>query len=268
MILPPMKLLLLITFLVGFAGVHAADVFQPVACEGTYPRHLQGLCTNRKDAIYWSWTDALVKTDAQGRILKKVPVANHHGDLCYHAGRVYVATNLGKFNRPAGEADSWVYVYDGDTLAELAKHLVPELVHGAGGMAFHNGKFIIVGGLPPGVNENYAYEYDESFKFLKRHVIASGYTLMGIQTVTYADGAWWFGCYGKPMVLLRADENFAFTNKWEFNASVGIEPLGKSRFIIAQNKGIKGDDGKVKANEARIVIARTDEKAGMIIENP
>jgi hypothetical protein len=263
-----MKLLLLTLTLLGLHGACAADAFHPTACEDAYPRHLQGICTNGEDAIYWCWTDTLVKTDASGHVLKKVPVANHHGDLCFHAGRVYVAVNLGKFNLPAGEADSWVYVYDGDTLAELAKHRVPELVHGAGGMAFHQGKFIIIGGLPPGVTENYAYEYDQSFRFQQRHVIASGYTLMGIQTIAYAEGAWWFGCYGKPAVLLRSDEDFKFTGKWEFNASVGLAPLGGGRFLIAQNTVSKGEDGKVKSNQARVVIARADEKAGMAIEKP
>jgi hypothetical protein len=239
----------------------AAEPLGAAACEGSYPRHLQGICTNDRDAIYWCWTDALVKSDSQGRILKQVPVANHHGDLCYHAGRVYVATNLGKFNRPASEADSWVYVYDGDTLTELAKHPVPELAHGAGGMAYHDGKFILVGGLPPGVNENYAYEYDASFQFVKRHVIASGYTLMGIQTVAQADGAWWFGCYGKPAVLLRADDKFQFTGKWEFNASVGIAPISGGRFLIAQNTPVKG-----KGHAAKVFIAKPDPKAGMVIE--
>jgi len=246
----------------------AAEAFPPATCEGTYPHHLQGICTNDKDAIYWCWTDFLVKTDTDGRVLKKVPVATHHGPLCFHAGRVYVATNLGKFNQPAGEADSWVYVYDGDTLSELARHPVPELVHGAGGMAFHDGKFILVGGLPPGVDENYAYEYDESFRFRKRHVIASGYTLMGIQTVAYAEGAWWFGCYGKPALLLRADDNFAFSGKWDFNASVGIAPVGGGRFLVALNKALKDDHGKTTAHEARVVVARADKAAGMTIENP
>ena len=255
--------LLLIWSTLVSAAEPAGVSFAATTCEGSYPRHVQGVCTNGKDAIYWCWTDALVKTDAQGRILKQVPVANHHGDLCFHNGRVYVATNLGKFNRPAGEADSWVYVYDGDTLTELAKHRVPELVHGAGGMAYHDGKFIIVGGLPPGVNENYLYEFDESFQFQKRHVLASGYTLMGIQTVAYADGAWWFGCYGKPAVLLRADEKFQFTGKWEFNASVGIVPLDRGRFLIGQNTVVKG-----KGNQAKVVIAHVDEKAGLVIEKP
>jgi hypothetical protein len=263
-----LRLLLLTLALFGPHSTRAEPAFRPAACEGTYPRHVQGICTNGRDAIYWCWTEALVKTDLGGRILKQVPVANHHGDLCYHASRVYVATNLGKFNRPAGEADSWVYIYDGDTLAELAKRRVPELVHGAGGMEWHDGKFIIIGGLPPGVNENYVYEYDENFRFQKRHVLASGYTLMGIQTVAHADGAWWFGCYGKPQVLLRANEKFQFTGKWEFNASVGIAPIGGKRFLIAQNTTIKGEDGKTKLNQARVVVSRADEKAGMAVETP
>ena len=240
--------------------------FHAVECEGTYPKHLQGFCTNDRDAIFWCFTTALVKTDAEGRMLKQVPVASHHGDLCCKDGRVYVAVNLGKFNEPAGKEDSWVYVYDAETLAEVARYPVPELVHGAGGMAYHDGKFIIIGGLPLGVNENHVYEYDESFRFQKRHALASGYTLMGIQTVTHADGAWWFGCYGKPAVMLRSDERFQFTGKWEINASVGIAPLDRGRFLIAQNTAVNANDGKTKMNKARLVIARADEKAGMVIE--
>ena len=260
--LTTMRLLILVLLALSFQLLPASD-FHATACEGSYNRHVQGICTNGQDAIYWCWTDVLVKTDTQGRILKQVPVADHHGDLCYHNGRVYVATNLGKFNRPAGSAYSWVYVYDGDTLAELAKHAVPELVHGAGGMAYHDGKFIIVGGLPPDVNENYLYEYDEAFRFQKRHVLASGYTLKGIQTAAYADGAWWFGCYGKPQKLLRADENFRLTGQWTFNASVGIVPISGGRFLMAENTVIKG-----KGNEAKVFIARPDEKTGFQIEKP
>lgn len=264
-----MQHILLITLvLFSLNSARGDDAFVPAECEGTYPRHLQGICTNTKDVIYWCWTDVLVKTDTKGNILARVPVADHHGDLCFHDGRVYVATNLGKFNKPEGEADSWVYVYDGNTLADLAKHRVPEVVHGAGGMEWHNGKFLVVGGLPPNGKENYLYEYDESFRFQRRHVLASGYTLMGIQTVAYAGGAWWFGSYGNPPLLLRSDEKFQFSNRWEFNASVGLAPIDDRRFLIAQNISVKGDDGKVTGNRARVVIARADAKHGLVIEKP
>lgn len=247
--------------LLGLSSVTAAAPFQPAKCEGVYLKHLQGICTDDRSAIYWSWTDALVKTDSTGRILARVEAPSHQGDLCYHDGRLYVAVNLGKFNEPPGQAKSWVFVFDGETLAEIARHPVPEVVHGAGGIAYHQGKFIVVGGLPPGVDENYLYEYDQEFRFQKRHVLTSGYTKMGVQTVAFADGAWWFGSYGTPQVLLRADEQFRFTGKWEFDASLGIVPIGEGRFLIGQNTLEKG-----KGHHGRVVVAAQHPRRGLVVE--
>ncbi len=211
----------------------AGNPFHPVLCEGTYPGHLQGVCTNERDAIYWSFTTELVKTDTDGRVQKKIDVATHHGDLCFHEGKLYVAVNLGKFNLPAGQADSWVYVYDADTLKELARHAVQEVVHGAGGIAWHDGRFLVVGGLPIGAKENYAYEYDADFKFRTRHVLDSGYTFLGIQTAAWADGSYWFGCYGTPRILLKADPALKIIGKWELDASLGIVGIPDGKLLVA-----------------------------------
>ena len=105
----------------GVPAESAAD-FQAVECAGTYPHHLQGICTDDDNALFWSFTTQLVKTDRLGTVLKQVPVGNHHGDLCHHDGRIYVAVNFGNFNDPDGNADSWVYVYDADDLSLIAKH--------------------------------------------------------------------------------------------------------------------------------------------------
>lgn len=252
---------LVVTFMVGWGtcAIHAEPLVKPVTCEGAYKRHLQGVCTNQKDALYWSWTEVLVKTDLQGHVLVKREVANHHGDLCFHAGKVYVAVNLGLFNEPPGKEDSWVYVYDAQTLDELARHAVPEVVHGAGGMAVKDGRFLVVGGLPPGVPENYLYEYDAGFQFIRRHVLASGPTDKGIQTVTWAHGSWWFGCYGKPAILLRADAGFQFTGRWEYNASLGIEALSDGLLLIGTNTV-----DKTKAHTGRVFWARPDEEKGCV----
>lgn len=131
-----MKNFLLLALLLRGFSIFAADAFHATKCEGIYPRHLQGICTNNKDTIYWCWTDFLVKTDTNG------------------------------------------------------------------------------------------------------HVLASDYTLIGIQTVAQADDGWWFGCYGKPPVLLSADQKLQFTGKWEFNASVGIASIGRRRFLIAQTSPV------------------------------
>lgn len=233
-------------FLTGLVCVAAMCARGDVTCPGDYSGHLQGIAVDDGGNIYWSFTASLVKTDAQGKELKRVDVPAHYGDLTWHAGKVYVAANHGKFNEEVGAAQSWVYVHDAESLALLGKHAVPEVVHGAGGMEWHDGRFFIVGGLPPGHTENYVYEYTETFAFVRRHVIESGYTLMGIQTACRGrDGLWWFGCYGKPAVTLCTDDAFNLRGIYAFNGALGIARteasdvflIGKNRVIDKRNVG-------------------------------
>lgn len=236
-------------------GKSFGEMFK-VLCEGTYPRHLQGVCTDEK-AIFWSFTTTLVKTDMEGKVLKKIPVANHHGDLCFHDRKLYVAVNLGKFNDPEGNADSWIYVYDAETLIELARHETQEVFHGAGGIGYRDGQFFVVGGLPDGVDENYVYAYDSDFKFLKKHVIKSGHTHLGIQTATFAHDRWWFGCYGDPKILLVTDTGFRVKGRYEIDCSLGIEGLSGGRLLVGSGRCEKdnGCNGTVQT-------AFPDEKVG------
>ena len=37
-----------------------AAEFKPVLCEGTYKHHLQGVCTDEREAIFWCFTTRLV----------------------------------------------------------------------------------------------------------------------------------------------------------------------------------------------------------------
>jgi len=229
-------------------GVKAASgsSFQ-VKCAGTYRHHLQGVCMDQK-SVYWSFTTTLVKTDRAGNVQKKVTVANHHGDLCCHDGKLYVAVNLGKFNDPKGNADSWVYVYDAETLQELSRYETQEVFHGAGGIGHRNGHFFVVGGLPDGVEENYVYEYDAQFRFVKKHVIDSGHTFLGIQTATFAHDRWWFGCYGSPAILLVTDAEFRLKGRFENNCALGIAGLSDDRLLLARGRceAEKGCTGTVQ----------------------
>lgn len=234
------------------------SLFRAVRCEGAYPRHLQGIATDDREAIFWCFTVALVKTDASGRVVKQIAVANHHGDLCHFRGRLYVAVNLGKFNQPAGQADSWVYVYDAQTLAELARHRTAEVVHGAGGIACDGSRFLVVGGLPAGIQENYLYEYDLDLRFRRRHALKCGYTLMGIQTATFAAGQWWFGCYGSPATLLRADASLGYLGRQNLDASVGIVGLTDGRLLVARGGFTKG-----QGYSGRLVPATADRQLGL-----
>ncbi|MDA1165923.1 MAG: hypothetical protein O3B13_22725 [Planctomycetota bacterium] len=231
---------------------------QSVDCEGVYWHHLQGICTDDKGDIFWSFTTTLVKTDAGGKVICRIEVGNHHGDLCHHDKRIYVAVNFGRFNDSKGNADSWVYVYDAGDLSLVAKHEVQQVFHGAGGIGFRNGRFFVVGGLPDGVQENYVYEYDASFKFIMKHVIKSGHTLLGIQTATFAHDRWWFGCYGNPKILLVTDTDFQMKGRYETDCSLGIEGFSGTRLLVAS-----GRCEKDKGCTGMVQTAFQDDRAGL-----
>jgi hypothetical protein len=254
----PATTIRLVTLALFLAGTGLAADDSAVTCEGFYPQHLQGVCRDDSKNLYWSFTTRLVKTDANGKLLQAVEAPTHQGDLCFLKGKLYVAVNLGKFNDAKGNADSWVYVYDASNLSLLAKHRTPEVFHGAGGIAFHEGKVLVVGGLPEGVKENYLYEYDTEFKFVKKHTLGSGHTLMGIQTAAFADGQWWFGCYGTPKILLRADAALTKVARFEFDGSLGIVPLGQGKFLIGRDTTTKG-----KGHTGSLVPAMADAQMGL-----
>ena len=109
-------------------------------------------------------------------------------------------------------------------------------------MTYHDGSFIVVGGLPKGYKENYAYEYDGNLRFIKRHIIQSGYTLMGIQTAGYAFGYWWFGCYGKPnnKPLLKTDKSFRMRGAYDTDFSIGITALPDGKLLKGESPRLKG----------------------------
>jgi hypothetical protein len=207
-----------------------------VICPGAYTNHLQGVATDDAGNIYWSFTTSLVKTDGQGALVAQVDAPRHYGDLTWHDGKVFVAVNLGMFNQEAGSAKSFVYVHDSGTLALLGRQEVPEVVHGAGGVEWYEGRFFVVGGLPATHMANYVYEYTETFVFVRRHAIASGQTLMGIQTVCRArDGTWWFGCYGKPAVTLYTNDAFDFLGKKVFNGAYGFARTPDDGVLLVGN---------------------------------
>lgn len=211
--------------------------------ERNYDGHLQGMATDFKDFLFWSQTTQLVKTDLKGKVLKVVDVPTHHGDLDYYDRKIYVAVNLGKFNEEPSQADSWVYVYEPEDLELLQKYPVPELVHGAGGIAIHNKKVMIVGGLPDNgkYDKNFVYEYNLNLKFQKRHELASGYTHLGIQTACFFMGHWYFACYGsesktlKPVVLKvsETDDNLKLVKTYDVDMSHGMIGLENDEFLYS-----------------------------------
>ena len=239
--------------MLGWALCVPADT---VTCGGTYPQHLQGVTTDG-DALYWSFTDRLVKTDGTGRVLRTVTVPAHHGDLCWYSGTLYVAVNLGVFNAATG-ADSQVWAYDPDTLAVRRTWPLPEVVHGAGGIAIHGGSFWVVGGLPETGTENVVYEYGPGFAFVRGHALATGYTALGLQTIDYAFGAFRIGVYGTATgaggYTLVVSPAFDAVTRIAADTSVGILNW-RGRLWRA---GVTGTSGYICTDESLAGTVGTD----------
>lgn len=227
-----------------------------VVCEGRYARHLQGITGNGVDTLYWSFTDTLVKTDLNGRVLARVEVPYHHGDLCLVGDRLYVAWAR-KFNRPCGD-DAHVYVYDADNLSLVETIPLPEVPFGAGGIAHHDGRFVVVGGLPKGYEENYVFEFTDDFDYVATHVLLSGYTTLGIQTACWHDGFWWFGCYTVEghKGLLKADADFNLVGIYDVSPAIGLVGWGEGLFLMAQHFG--------EQFQAKAVPMVADERFGLV----
>ena len=237
------------------ASMSAAIAALPdrICCEGEYDRHLQGVATDGK-SIYWSFTTVIVKTDLAGKLLARVDAPRHQGDLCVKDGVVYVAVNRGAFNQE-NEGVSEISSYDAKTLKHLKTWKI-DMPHGAGGMTFVGDRFYVVGGLPATHERNYVYEYDGDFALVKRHELATGFTLMGIQTAAFEDGRFLFGiygCTGCPKGVITAPRDLSSFERWLDGGDVGIVKLDGDYFT-GRTKKIDGDKGTI--NKGCLVRAR------------
>ena len=197
-----------------------------IVCEGTYRGHLQGtdaVGTN----IWWSFTSKLVRTDLSGKVLASQEAPSHQGDLCVKGDRLYVAVNRGRFNTYTGGV-SYVMSYDAMTLAPK-KTWKLDMPYGAGGMTWRGDRFYVVGGLPPTDGRNYVHEYDSEFRLVKRHVLETGYTVLGIQTAAFMDGEFLFGIYGgagNQSGTLRCPPDLSSFRRYVGNGSIGYAKIG------------------------------------------
>ena len=267
----------------GFNSVHEGsrqlyvmDVNpETITCEGTYGGHLQGVATDGK-SIFWSFTVKLVKTDLEGRVLAAIDVPSHHGDLCVKDGTVYVAVNLGRFNyENLGVGEVWAYA--ADDLRKVGCWTLPECVHGLGGLTCAGDRFFAVGGLPATHESNYVYEYAPGFKFVKRHELKTGFTLMGIQTAAFEDGRFIFGiygCAGTPAGSLECPRDLKSFVRRRGPGDVGIVKLGddywtgRMRFEKGRNAGCLVRSPGYPASEESAEPKRTGKGACRVFVGP
>ncbi len=232
-----------------------------ISCDGGYKDHIQGIDTDGKN-IYWSFASTLVKTDARGRLLKTIPLDYHCGDLCWAEGRLYVPYGGGSWNRELKKGEfskNYIRVYD-EELNFLGEHHVPELKYGVGCIAFHDGRFFLGGGQPDNRRDNTIFEYDGNFKLIRKHVIPVQ-SKLGIQTIKFAAGSWWLGCYGEKNFCVRTDESFQIQKIYPYATTVGLIPVGDvdgdPAFLVAWHIFEK----TAKTNHAKAVVLKVTPEA-------
>ena len=210
-----------------------------IVCGGEYSGHLQGMATDGK-AIYWVFSRDIVKTDLTGRVLAKAKLPHHGGGPCWHDGKLYIPLCGSGFNhrlKPGAVSKNHVFVFDAE-LKQIKRCPIPELEYGAGGIAVRDGHFFVVGGRLKGLPGNTVYEYDADFRLLRRHEVDFE-SDKGIQTIIFAFGNWYFGCYGTKGMAIETDENFRFTRKVRPNTAFGMIPLADGLVLTGRIVGSK-----------------------------
>jgi hypothetical protein len=236
-----------------FLPLHASA---DVTCEGRYGWHLQSIARDSAGNLYWSFTVDLVKTDAHGQVLAHVSVPSHHGDLTVANGLVYSAVKLADKDLTEGKGNCWVYAYRAEDL-RLAWR---KPVRGVGGIGTRDGHLFIAHDKSDSGEAIYLNEYDGDANFLKRHAIDSGPIFLGVQTVCFADGAWWLGLYGKPPQMLHVSDDFSAVTRSEFDCAVGITPGLEGALLVARSLPVFD-----KRHSARVVTARPDDTGSLTV---
>ena len=229
-----------------------------IQCDGEYGAHLQGVATNHEDALFWSFTLTLVKTDLSGRVQATAKTLYHLGDLTCVDGKVYAAACT-TWDRPSN--NSKVYVYSAEDLTLLEMKPVPDVTYGAGGIEYYDGRFYIVGGADPKAEENFIYVYDKDFKYLGTHTLPSGHTELGVQTIAHFEGFFWLGCYGN--ILLKVDDSLNIVDRYPVDCSYGLKSRHGADVLVGETLFREVD--KSKRWRGIVHLAHVDADRGVVL---
>lgn len=216
----------------------AVSVAAEFRCEGVYPHHLQGFAAD-DEAIYWSFTSVLMKSDLTGKKILEVNVPSHHGDCCVVDGKLYVATHL---NWPQKERTSWVYVYNCQDLRFVKRFSMSEVDDaGVDGITFHDGFFYVCIGKEPDDKTPYnqVFKMTQDFELVEK-IQVPGETIYGIQACSWANGFFWLGTYGKTGTI-QCDTHWNVVACHKIDMSVGVCEFspgheGEPRLMVAQHR--------------------------------
>ena len=185
--------------------------------------HSQGMCVS-SNAIYFSFHNEIVKTDWYGRLLKRVEVDRHGGDICLWNGKLYTGVSIVSKKGASESSCAAIYVYDAETLEPLRKHKLPW--GGADGITCLDG--VVYLGMGKGPGKNYYGKYDaETLKPLgKMLIVDDKESDCGAQNMC-TDGTYIYVSHyvgdpkGKNLVV--HDKDFKVVAKYQFGHNNGLD---------------------------------------------
>jgi len=224
-----------------FGELHFSAAPSDVACEGSYPYHLQGVDMNEKGEYFWSFSDRIVKTDHTGKVIKVAKVGLHSGDLCCRDGKVYSSFSIIDDYGLGAEWGS-IRVYDQKDLSLLAEHKIVDKL-GCDGIAATPYGFVVSILLRPSVDQatTLLFTYDPEFKLQDTRTVNHGPVYSGIQSFKrLPEGGYIAAPYGDETLIL--DDNLNIAARYEFSMPDGIVPSGARTGISAHyNSRERGD---------------------------
>jgi len=184
--------------------------------DAEHSSHIQGAVNNEKEnLIYTSFSTKVVVYDYYG--IKQKESQNFEG---YHIGSPTIYKNkIVSVHSDTFDVlnNTSKVIFFNDDLSINREIPLPEISYGAGAILFFKDNFFIAGGIDSNLNYNVIYQYDIYFNLISTHIINSGTTRQGIQTL-FTDGVYMYAGVKDGWSLRMTFEN----NKLEYDKNVGI----------------------------------------------
>ena len=234
-----------------------------IRLEGDYSGHLQDVWYDGAGHIYWAHTRDLVKTDLEGRILKRAEVDGHHAGIEVRNGRVYVAV-CAMQKRTGGKTTPGCRVtigeYDAETLDLIEMH-VTDVHDRSGSLAILDDGTFLVGCLRPQdirPDQVRLHHIGRDYRLIRSYVLDNVPVRLGIEVIKRQGDGFVLCLYGTDrnkkgldFNSIRLDRDFREVDRGMLGGSCGLI-LDGSRVWIGKTQR----DKETRRYTSRLVRSR------------
>lgn len=235
-----------------------------IRLEGVYSGHLQDVWYDGVGHIYWAHTRDLVKTDLDGRVLRRVRVDGHHAGIEVRNGRAYVAV-CAMQNTTGGKTTPNCRVtigeYDAETL-ELVEMHVTDIRDRSGSLAILDDGTFLVGCLrPKDIRSDQVrfHHIGRDYRLIRSYTLDDVPVRLGIEVIKRQDDGFVLCMYGVgkdreklDFNCIRLDRKFREVWRGRLDGACGLIRDGGNVWI-----GKTVWDKSINRYKSRLVKVRT-----------